>query len=171
MLRLFVRCILALIYRVKLEGEHNLEQVGKRALIVANHASFLDPVLLWAFLPDDVTFAINTHIAKAIWVQPALRFCRVIPVDPGNPMSVKTLTHLLRENRRVALFPEGRITVTGTLMKIYDGAGLIADKANAPVLPIRIDGSQYTPFFPDAGDTPSTLVPRHYLDSATPNPV
>ena len=146
MLRRFARFILALFYRVNLVGECHLEQAGKRALIVANHASFLDPVLLWAFLPDDVTFAINTHIAKAIWVQPALRFCRVLPVDPGNPMSVKTLTHLLRENRRVALFPEGRITVTGALMKIYDGAGLIADKANAPVLPIRIDGAQYTPF-------------------------
>ncbi len=140
------RLILALLYRVKLVGEENLGLAGERVLIVANHASFLDPVLLWAFLPTDVTFAINSHIAKAFWVRPVLRFARVLPLDTGNPMSVKTLTHHLRENQRVVLFPEGRITVTGALMKIYDGAGLIADKANAAILPIRIDGAQYTPF-------------------------
>ena len=146
MIRKFVRFILALFYHVKLDGAENLERAGDRVLIVANHASLLDPVLLWAFLPDDVTFAINTHVAKAFWVKPALRFARVLPLDTGNPMSVKTLTHHLQENRRVVLFPEGRITVTGALMKIYDGAGLIADKADAPVLPVRIDGAQYTPF-------------------------
>jgi acyl-[acyl-carrier-protein]-phospholipid O-acyltransferase/long-chain-fatty-acid--[acyl-carrier-protein] ligase len=146
MLRKLVRFVLAFCYRVRLVGEENLQRAGGRVLIVANHASFLDPVLLWAFMPDDVTFAINTHLSKAFWIRPVLRFSRVLPLDTGNPMSVKTLTHHLRENRRVVLFPEGRITVTGALMKIYDGAGLIADKADAKVLPVRIDGAQYTPF-------------------------
>jgi acyl-[acyl-carrier-protein]-phospholipid O-acyltransferase/long-chain-fatty-acid--[acyl-carrier-protein] ligase len=146
MFRTIVRWILARCYNVKLIGLENLMNAGQRVLIVANHTSFLDPVVLWAYLPEDVTFGINTHIAKSIWIKPALRFARVLPLDPANPMSVKTLTHHLRENQRVVLFPEGRITVTGALMKIYDGAGLIADKAEAPVLPIRIDGAQYTPF-------------------------
>ena len=146
MLKKTLRWILARLYRVKLVGAENLALVGPRALIVANHASFLDPVLLWAFLPDDVVFGVNTHIAQAWWMRPFLRLGQSVTLDPRNPMSVKTLTHLLREDRRVVLFPEGRITVTGALMKIYDGAGLIADKAEAPVLPIRIDGAQYTPF-------------------------
>jgi len=146
MLKKTLRWLLARLYQVKLIGAENLAQAGPRALIVANHTSFLDPVLLWAFLPDDVMFGINTHIAQAFWVKPFLRFGQSVTLDPNNPMSVKTLTHLLRENRRVVLFPEGRITVTGALMKIYDGAGLIADKAEAVVLPVRIDGAQFTPF-------------------------
>jgi acyl-[acyl-carrier-protein]-phospholipid O-acyltransferase/long-chain-fatty-acid--[acyl-carrier-protein] ligase len=146
MFRKALRWILARLYQVKLVGAEHLAQAGPRALIVANHASFLDPVLLWAFLPEDVVFGINTHIAQAFWVKPFLRFGQSLALDPNNPMSVKTLTHLLREDRRVVLFPEGRITVTGALMKIYDGAGLIADKADAPVLPVRIDGAQFTPF-------------------------
>ncbi len=170
MFRKTLRWILARLYQVKLVGAENLELAGPRTLIVANHASFLDPVLLWAFLPEDVVFGINTQIAQAFWVKPFLRFGHWVTLDPGNPMSVKTLTHLLREDRRVVLFPEGRITVTGALMKIYDGAGLIADKADAPVLPVRIDGAQFTPFSKMRGIlrlrwfpaiTLNVLPPRH----------
>ena len=146
MIRTLVRWLLTLLYKVRIHGLEHFEGAGDRVLIVANHASFLDPVLLWAFLPEDVTFAINTQIAEQFWVKPALRFARVFPMDPAQPMSVKAVTHHLRQNRRAVLFPEGRITTTGALMKIYDGAGMIADKADAEVLPVRIDGAQYTPF-------------------------
>ena len=140
-----IRWLLARLFRVKLNGIENYHQAGERVLIVANHTSYLDPILLWAFLPDEVTFAINTHIARKWWVKPALRFAKVFPMDPMQPLSVKALTHYLKENRKAAIFPEGRITVTGSLMKIYEGAGLMADKSGATVLPIRIDGAQYTP--------------------------
>lgn len=146
MLRKILRWILARLYRVKLVGESNLALAGERVLIVANHASFLDPVLLWAFLPEDVAFGINTHIAKAFWVKPFLRWAHVLPMNPASPLSLRTLTQYLKDGHRAVLFPEGRITVTGALMKIYEGAGLVADRAQAPVLPVRIDGAQFTPF-------------------------
>lgn len=146
MIKHWIRWLLTRLYRVRLIGIEHYHAAGKRVLIVANHTSFLDPVLLWAFLPDDVTFAINPRIAQRWWVKPALRFSKVFPMDTLQPLSVKALTHYLKEDHKAAIFPEGRITVTGSLMKIYEGAGLIADKAKATVLPIRIDGAQYTPF-------------------------
>lgn len=145
MLKKLIRLSLMILFRVKLIGMENYRLAGDRVLIVSNHTSFLDPVLLWAFLPDEITFAINTEIAKKWWVRPALRFAQVFPMDPLQPLSVKSLTHYLRKNRKAVLFPEGRITVTGALMKVYDGAAVVADHAGAAILPIRIDGAQYTP--------------------------
>ncbi len=146
LLKAFLRLLLRLIYRVEIRGEEHLAQLGERALVVANHTSFLDAVLLAVFLPGEITFAVNTQVARNPIFRPFLALTRIFPMDPTNPLAMKSLIRHLSEGRRVAIFPEGRITVTGALMKIYDGPGLVADKAAAPVVPIRIEGAQYTPF-------------------------
>ncbi|MDP3335151.1 MAG: 1-acyl-sn-glycerol-3-phosphate acyltransferase, partial [Methylococcaceae bacterium] len=146
MLKKFLQILLTLIYRVEVTGLEHYEQAGKRVLIVANHTSFLDPLLLGVFLPDDITFAINTHIAEQWWLRPFLKLSRVFPMNPTHPLSLKDLIHHLQNDTKTVIFPEGRITVTGMLMKIYDGTGMVADKAEATILPIRIDGGQYTYF-------------------------
>jgi acyl-[acyl-carrier-protein]-phospholipid O-acyltransferase/long-chain-fatty-acid--[acyl-carrier-protein] ligase len=146
MLRTIMRWLLIKLYSVELVGLENFHAAGERVLIVANHTSFLDAVLLWAFLPGEITFAINTRIAQRLWVKPALAVARVFPMEPTNPLAIKGLVHYLKQDRKAVIFPEGRITVTGALMKIYDGAGMIAVRSAAAVLPIRIDGAQYTPF-------------------------
>ncbi|MGR9105488.1 MAG: AMP-binding protein [Gammaproteobacteria bacterium] len=146
MLKLVLRWLFSILYQVEVCGLENYQKAGERVLIVANHISLLDPLLIAVFLPHPVTFAINTQIARKAWVKPFLLLCRVFPMDPTNPLSSKALIAYLKENRRAVIFPEGRITVTGSLMKIYDGTGLVAVKSGAAVLPIRIDGAQYTPF-------------------------
>ena len=95
---------------------------------------------------DDLTFAINSQVAKRWWVRPALRLVRSFPMDPTSPYSTRALIRYLQEDRKAVIFPEGRITVTGALMKIYEGPGLVADKAQATLLPIAIDGPQFSPF-------------------------
>lgn len=144
-IRRVVRGLLARAYQVEVNGLEHYQQAGDRVLVIANHTSFLDPALIWAFLPGDLTFAINTFVAKAPWVKPFLRFAPVLPMDPTNPLASKALIRYLEGNRKAVIFPEGRITVTGSLMKIYDGPGMVADKSKALVLPVRIDGAQYTP--------------------------
>ena len=145
MLKIFLHWLLSLLYRVKVIGLENYRQAGNRVLIVANHTSFLDPLLLGVFLPDDITFAINTQISQRWWLRPFLRLSKVFPMDPTHPLSLKALIHHLQNDTKTVIFPEGRITVTGSMMKIYDGTGMVADKSGATILPIRIDGAQYTP--------------------------
>ncbi len=142
----FLVWLFKLLYRVEVRGIEHYHAAGERVLIIANHTSFLDAALLAALLPDRLTFAINTDIAKRWWMKLMLKLVNTYSVDPTNPLATKSLIEHLRHNGRIVIFPEGRITVTGALMKIYEGPGLIADKADAKLLPVRIDGAQYTAF-------------------------
>ena len=138
--------VLRLLYRVEVRGRENFKKAGKRAVIVANHVSFLDGVLLGTFLPTKPIFAVYTLIARQWWLKPFFAVVDVFPMDPTNPMAIKSLIKAVREGRHCVIFPEGRLTVTGALMKVYEGPGMIADKAEAMLVPVRIDGAQYTPF-------------------------
>jgi acyl-[acyl-carrier-protein]-phospholipid O-acyltransferase/long-chain-fatty-acid--[acyl-carrier-protein] ligase len=134
------------IYRVEVKGLENYRKAGERTVIVANHLSFIDGVLLATFLPGRPAFAIDTHQAARWWVRPFLGLFDAVPIDPTKPFATKALIRAVEEGRRCVIFPEGRITVTGALMKIYEGPAMIADKAKATILPVRLDGPQFTPF-------------------------
>lgn len=146
LLKSILQGVFKLLYRVEVTGLENIAKAGKRAVIVGNHVSLLDPPLLAAFLPDRPMFAINTQVARWWWVRPFLKLVDHFPIDPMNPYSIKTLIRKVEEDRHIVIFPEGRLTATGSLMKIYDGPGLIADHGDAMIVPVRIDGPQYTRF-------------------------
>ncbi|MSP66548.1 MAG: hypothetical protein EXQ96_00315, partial [Alphaproteobacteria bacterium] len=79
-------------------------------------------------------------------MRPLRRLVETITIDPARPFTAKTLIERLRAGDRCMIFPEGRITVGGALMKIYAGPAFIADRAAAPVMPVRIDGAELTRF-------------------------
>lgn len=145
-LRQIAKFLFNIIYDVKVTGLSNFYNAGKRVVVVANHLSYMDPALLAIYLPEDLIFAIDTEQAQKYWIKPFLRIVKALPVDTNNPMAIKTLIQEVRKNRKIAIFPEGRISTTGSLMKIYEGPGMIASKADAAILPIRIDGPQFTHF-------------------------
>ncbi len=135
-----------MLYRVEVIGMENYDQAGDRVLIIANHTSLLDGILLYAWLPETPTFAINTEIAAKKVFKPFLHFVHLFEMDAINPLSIKSVIKFIKKNNKVVIFPEGRITVTGTQMKIYEGPGLIADKSDANILPVSIDGAQFSRF-------------------------
>jgi acyl-[acyl-carrier-protein]-phospholipid O-acyltransferase/long-chain-fatty-acid--[acyl-carrier-protein] ligase len=141
-----IRRVLMLLYRVEVVGKEHMPQLGQPAVVVVNHVSFLDGLLLAAFLPGKPTFAVATRIAQAWWVKPFLGMFDAFPVDPTNPMAAKAMVKAVKQGRTLVIFPEGRITTTGALMKVFDGPGMVADKADAPIVPVRIDGAQFTRF-------------------------
>ena len=152
---------LRFLYGVEVRGVENYLAAGDRAVVIANHVSWLDGLLIASMLPGKPTFAVYTHTATQWWMKPFLSLIDFFPIDPTNPHSLKSLINVVRtQNRKCVIFPEGRITVTGALMKIYEGPGLIADKANAPIIPIRIDGAQYSPFSRLKGKVRIQLFPK-----------
>lgn len=152
--------IFDLVYNVEVKGIENFHQAGKRVVVIANHISYIDPPLLATYLPGELTFAINTNTSKALWVRPFLKMARALPLDPTSAMAIKTLIKEVQKNKKIAIFPEGRRSATGSLMKIYEGPGMIAEKSGATILPIRIDGTQYTHFAKLKNTLKTRLFPK-----------
>ncbi|HEY1931899.1 MAG TPA: acyl-[ACP]--phospholipid O-acyltransferase [Acetobacteraceae bacterium] len=132
---------------VQVHGLDNYRAARGRVVIVANHQSYLDAPLLAAFLPGDVTFAIHTGQAAKWYFRPFLAMVETFPVDVQSPYAVKRMVEAVRDrDRRLMIFPEGRMTHTGSLMKVYEGAAMVADKSHARIVPICIDGLQFSRF-------------------------
>ena len=135
-----------LLYRAEIKGLENLPPEGTGAVLAANHVSYLDGPLLAAFLPRNPVFAVDSFVSRERWVKPWLALVDVCRIDPTNAFAMKGIIKAVRHGRLCVIFPEGRITETGSLMKVYEGPGVVAARAKAKIVPIRIDGPQYTPF-------------------------
>jgi acyl-[acyl-carrier-protein]-phospholipid O-acyltransferase/long-chain-fatty-acid--[acyl-carrier-protein] ligase len=134
------------LFRLEVKGIDNLNNAGKNLIIALNHVSFLDAGLSLALSNRKPVFAIDVGISKMWWVRPFLSLTNAMPLDPMKPMAVRTLIDAVKAGNALIIFPEGRITVTGNLMKVYDGAAMIADKSEAEIVPVRIEGLEQTPF-------------------------
>ncbi|GLR78711.1 acyl-[ACP]--phospholipid O-acyltransferase [Azospirillum oryzae] len=141
LMRAVFRGLFRLAFRVEVRGAEHLAGLDGAAVVTPNHQSFLDGALLAAFLPG-MRFAVDTHIAKLALVKPFLAIADHVTIDPTNPLGTRILARALADGDKVCVFPEGRITVTGSLMKINGGPGMLADKARCPVVPVCIEGAQ-----------------------------
>lgn len=143
MFKFLLKSIVKLLFHVRIKGDiANLNQ--KNIVITPNHVSFLDGLLLALFLQNRPVFAIYTGYYDHWLLKIARRCVDFVPMDPSNPLSIKTLIKVAKTGRPIIIFPEGRITITGSLMKIYDGAAFVAVKSNSKIIPIWIDGAEFS---------------------------
>jgi acyl-[acyl-carrier-protein]-phospholipid O-acyltransferase/long-chain-fatty-acid--[acyl-carrier-protein] ligase len=160
-LRDFLFVLFRIFHRLEIDGIENLDRAGTTPVIALNHVSYLDAALAMALTDTDPTFAINADVAKKWWVRPFLGIVNALPLDPTKPMATRSLIRVIEGGRPVAIFPEGRITVTGSLMKVYDGAAMVADRTSSLIVPIRIDGLERTHFSRlNELQTKKTLFPK-----------
>ena len=146
-LRRLLRRLFCLLFRVTVHGEENLD--GNKAVIVSNHVSLWDAVLLSVFLEKPerrFCFAIDVEQSKRFYIRPLLKLVIAFPLNPMQPHAIRQLIRKIKESDlRPLIFPEGRISVSGGLMKIYPGAGLIAEKiSGGEIVPIHIEGAEFS---------------------------
>jgi len=144
LLRPILTFLLKVFFRVEITGMEHYHEAGERVIIAANHQSYLDPLMIGVFMPEKPAFAINIFQADRFYIRWIERFITLYRLDPSKPMSMKRLIHDLRHGAKVVIFPEGRITTSGGIMKIYEGTGLVLEKTGATLLPVRLGGADYS---------------------------
>jgi len=155
-----VRLLLKICFRVEVRGLENFKKAGARVLVIANHVSKIDAVVLSAFLPGRILFATQAELAHRWWLKPYWRVGEEFSLDQADPMTAKKMVDALKRGQPCMIFPEGRVTRNGALMKVYESPGIIADNAEAEVLPVRIDGLQYSLFSDLKGVVRRRLFPK-----------
>ena len=155
------RTVFKFFFRLEVTGLENIPGPGQRVVLAPNHVSLLDGPLLHTILPAQAGFAVNNQIAQAWWVRPFLKVIRAHLLEPTKPLAARAIVNAVKAGETMVIFPEGRITVTGGLMKAYDGAGMIVDKADAWLVPVRIEGPERSHFgYLRSTQTKKSLFPK-----------
>ncbi|MBQ8465878.1 MAG: AMP-binding protein [Alphaproteobacteria bacterium] len=165
--RFCLRCVFRL-FKVRFRLQFKEKKIPGRGVYVSNHVSYLDPVLLFAFLPGNPVFALNGHLYRNKLIRFFMKTADIVPFNPIEPGDIKNLIAKVSEGRLCVIFAEGRITENGSLMKIYEAPGLVADKSKSPLIPIWINGPQYGFFSKTKGKLPHRPLPKVLITVGKP---
>ncbi|MDR2364335.1 MAG: bifunctional acyl-ACP--phospholipid O-acyltransferase/long-chain-fatty-acid--ACP ligase [Zoogloeaceae bacterium] len=163
-----LRFLCRLLFRVRIRNvleDAPLNDLSVRPLLViANHQSLLDGVLLGLFLPiERPMFVVYSGARKYLMFRVILWLSDYLTVDTANPMTMKKVLRILESGRPVVIFPEGRLTTTGSMMKVYEGPAFVAAKTGAHILPVRLDGPARS-YFSRLNRQPRRFFPRITLN-------
>jgi acyl-[acyl-carrier-protein]-phospholipid O-acyltransferase/long-chain-fatty-acid--[acyl-carrier-protein] ligase len=129
-----LRLLLKLVFRFRVEGEAALRGPGPM-LLCPNHTSWLDWLFVLACLGDDWKFVASSTTARVTWIHQKLMVnSRTFPVDNTSAYAVRGMAEHLERGGKLVLFPEGRISATTDLMRIYDGAAFLVHRTGAKVI-------------------------------------
>ncbi len=158
MLRILLKLLLGTLFRVTLTGHRNQLSRG-RPLVLANHDSLLDALFVAVFLPERPLIVLPPAVA-AHWSGRIVRRIAQCVEPSGGAEAVRQLVRSVRAGRPVVMFPQARMTTTGGTMKIYGAAGVVALRADADVIPLRIQGAIHTRWSATGGRWPHRWLQR-----------
>ena len=168
-MKTFLRFLLRCLFRFRGYNLSVLNAAGP-VLLLPNHVSWWDWLLMAVCLEDDWKFVTSITSSKTSWAHRLVMDNRfTFPVENDSPYAVKRMAEFLQKGGRMVLFPEGRLSQTGALMKLFDGTGFLLYKTNARVITAYLRGAQRLPFSPHKGWRkwfPKVTV--HFSDVLTP---
>jgi acyl-[acyl-carrier-protein]-phospholipid O-acyltransferase/long-chain-fatty-acid--[acyl-carrier-protein] ligase len=140
-MKTFVRLLLRLCFGFRAFNTSVLNTPGP-VLLVPNHVSWLDWLFLGVVLDDDWKFVTSSTTANTSWIhRKMMTSARTFPVNMSSAYAVRDMAEFLERGGRLVLFAEGRISVTGSLMKLFDGTGFLIRKTNAKVITCYLRGA------------------------------
>jgi acyl-[acyl-carrier-protein]-phospholipid O-acyltransferase / long-chain-fatty-acid--[acyl-carrier-protein] ligase len=152
-MRILLYWLVRLIYRFRAYNAPPLDLPGP-VLLLPNHVSWWDWLLIGVCLGDDWRFVTSSTTAETSWVHRRIMVNnRTFPVDINSPFAVKHMAEFLQKGGRLVLFPEGRMSSTGCLMKLFDGTGFLIFKTRPKVITAYIRGAQRMPYSRSPGRT------------------
>lgn len=152
-MKLLCRWVVRLWFRFRAYNLEALKTPGP-VLLIPNHVSWLDWLFLYTVLEDDWRFVTSATTAEASWVHRKMMVnSRTFPVDTSSPYAAKRMAEFLSRGGRLVLFAEGRITLTGSLMKLFDGTGFLIHRTGARVIICHLRGASRVPFVRHTGWT------------------
>jgi 1-acyl-sn-glycerol-3-phosphate acyltransferase len=133
---------ITLAFRVKTFGQKHVPRKGA-AILAANHASFLDPILIGMRARRPVRFLVAEEFYRDPRLHALLRSLGAIPVggDAGMVRSFRHTAAVIRSGGLVGIFPEGGITRDGAMRPFRAGAAVLALQTGVPVVPIHMGGT------------------------------
>src|SRR6266705_3220093 len=130
--------VLRCLYRVTTHGLKNLPRGG--FLLLPNHITWVDAIVLQLACPRPIRYIIDQEFYHKPMLRPFLRTVGCIPIDVRHARSaIRGATEQIAAGEIVCLFPEGQLTRSGTLLRLRRGYELIAQHANASVVPVWLD--------------------------------
>jgi len=133
--------IFKLFFRLKVTGQQNIPQDGP-FIIVANHSSLLDPVILGVSVRPKIIFIAASYLFEIRWLGYLLRKANSIPVQGENDISsLKRALKILQQGGVLGIFPEGGVDRQKDDLPIKAGAAFLATRVGVPIVPIRIKGA------------------------------
>ena len=168
MLKQTVRALLRLCYRVRVQGMEHDAETGGRTLIVTNPSSLLDALFIASMLPRRMALAVDRRLARRWWMKPFLALSDVVEVDFSSPTSTLALVRALERHHRCMVFHGKRFQNDPDYMRVLEATALIAEKARADLLPVRVDGAAYSRFSYFRHKIPLRWFPRVTLTVLPP---
>ncbi len=133
--------IFKLFFRLKVTGQQNIPQDGP-FIIVANHSSLLDPVILGVSIKPKIIFVAAAYLFEIHWLGYLLRKANSIPVQRENDIkAIKQSLKILQQSGILGIFPEGGVDRQKDDLPIKAGAAYLATKVGVPIVPIKIKGA------------------------------
>jgi acyl-[acyl-carrier-protein]-phospholipid O-acyltransferase/long-chain-fatty-acid--[acyl-carrier-protein] ligase len=165
----FLRLLVRLLFRFQTYNEATLKIPGP-VLLIPNHVSWLDWLFMLVVVDEDWKCVVSSTSAETSWVHRKIMINkRTFPIDTSSPYAVKRMAEFLESGGRLVLFAEGRLSRTGTLMKLFDGTGFLLHKTRAKVITCHLRGAHRLPFSPNRDY--KLLFPRisaHFSEVLTP---